>query len=462
MKLLPERLRQKLPASGSLTQRLMSASGWSAGGEASLAALRLGSNLVTTRLLFPEAFSLIAIVLTIQALCTMLTDLGIARSIIRDPDGENPLFLQRAWTLQGMVLLIVTIAMVATGALISFVGPAYAPADSVFADPLLPGLIMFTALTPLISIWTTTALHVAARRLQQKRIVQCNLLIQFSSTSLTLVILYFIPSVWVLAFGVVLTAATRVVVTNWMFPYEGLRLRPAFDWDFLRKQWDFGKYLVGSSLLAFFFQRGDKLILGGLLDVRTFGFYVIAMVWIEAVRTASAKILNQVGYAAIAEIVREQPERLPRAFGKFMAVMTALHMSAVAGICFVGPHIIDALYTAEYGPVGNLFAVLGLALLFDRFQALGTVKIAQGNTRAMMVLVGSVALGMLVTPFIGYWVGGTLGAVIGVVLAGAWGAPIGAYFMSQFMSASYMRKQYLLIALSFVVIAGVTYFVPIV
>ena len=461
MNLLPEKIRQRLPSSGSLTQRLMSASGWSAGGEVTLAVLRLGSNLITTRLLFPEAFSLIAIVLTVQELCTMLTDLGIARSIIRDPEGEDPWFLQRAWTLQAMVLLVIAFAMFGIGALVSVIGPAYAPAASVFADPLLPGLIMFTALTPLISIGVTPAVHVALRRLQQKQIVKCNLLIQFSSTSLTLVILYFYPSVWVLALGVVLTAATRVLVTKWMFPYEGLVLRPALDWEFLRKQWDFGKYLIVSSMLAFLYRRGDKLILGGLLDARTFGFYVIAMVWVESVRLASQKIINQVGFAAISEIVRQRPERLPPAFGKFMAVMAALHLTAAAGICLVGPYMIEILYTEEYSPVGKLFALLGLILLFDRFQALGSVKIAQGNTRAVTILFGARALGMMVMPFVGYWLGGPAGAIIGVVLAGAWGVPVGAYYLSEFMSLSYMRKQYLLIAVSFAVIAGVTYFVPI-
>jgi hypothetical protein len=53
-------------------------------------ALRLGSNLILTRLLFPEAFGLMALVQVFLTGLQMFSDLGIHASVIRSARGEDP------------------------------------------------------------------------------------------------------------------------------------------------------------------------------------------------------------------------------------------------------------------------------------------------------------------------------------------------------------------------------------
>jgi hypothetical protein len=57
-------------------------------------------NLILTRLLFPEAFGLMALVQVFLSGLQMFSDIGIQTSVIRSKRGEDPAFLDTAWTVQ--------------------------------------------------------------------------------------------------------------------------------------------------------------------------------------------------------------------------------------------------------------------------------------------------------------------------------------------------------------------------
>src|SRR5204863_421086 len=64
--------------------------------------LRLGSNLILARLLVPEMFGLMALVNTFMMGLQMFSDVGIGPSIIQNRRGDDPAFLNTAWTIQVM------------------------------------------------------------------------------------------------------------------------------------------------------------------------------------------------------------------------------------------------------------------------------------------------------------------------------------------------------------------------
>ena len=86
--------------SASLRTRAISAGIWMLAGYGLSLCLRLGSNLLMTRLLAPEMFGVMAIAAMVTAILMMLSDLGIGQSIVRSPHGGEPVFLDTAWTVQ--------------------------------------------------------------------------------------------------------------------------------------------------------------------------------------------------------------------------------------------------------------------------------------------------------------------------------------------------------------------------
>src|SRR4051794_18768584 len=70
---------------------------WTIAGYGTSQVLRFGSNLVLAKLLFPQAFGLMAIVNTFMQGLVMLSDVGIGQSIIRHSRREDPEVYNTAW-----------------------------------------------------------------------------------------------------------------------------------------------------------------------------------------------------------------------------------------------------------------------------------------------------------------------------------------------------------------------------
>ena len=80
-----------------LNKRILSAGRWQILATTGQTVFRLGSNLIMTRLLMPEAFGMVALAATLMTAMILFTDIGIKQSIIREIDGADAHFLRVAW-----------------------------------------------------------------------------------------------------------------------------------------------------------------------------------------------------------------------------------------------------------------------------------------------------------------------------------------------------------------------------
>src|SRR5690606_21477674 len=81
-------------------RRLGRASVWSVATYGGVQALRFVGNVVLWRLLFEEAFGIMALVNALLMALQMFSDIGIGPSIVQNQRGAEASFLNTAWTLQ--------------------------------------------------------------------------------------------------------------------------------------------------------------------------------------------------------------------------------------------------------------------------------------------------------------------------------------------------------------------------
>ena len=96
------------PGPGSIRSRALGGAGWTTAGYVAQQVLRLGSNLILTRLLVPEAFGLMSLVMVFVIGLELLSDVGVGPAIIQSRRGDEPRLLDTAWTVQiirGAILL---------------------------------------------------------------------------------------------------------------------------------------------------------------------------------------------------------------------------------------------------------------------------------------------------------------------------------------------------------------------
>jgi O-antigen/teichoic acid export membrane protein len=65
-------------------------------------ALRMLSNVVLARLFSPEYFGLMTLLTTVLVGLTLFSHIGLQDSVIQNPRGDEPVFLNTVWTLQAV------------------------------------------------------------------------------------------------------------------------------------------------------------------------------------------------------------------------------------------------------------------------------------------------------------------------------------------------------------------------
>jgi O-antigen/teichoic acid export membrane protein len=138
-----------------LKKRAIRGAIWTLFGYGSAQILRFGSNLVLTRLLVPEFFGLMAVVNTLRAGIDLFSDLGIPQSIVNNKRGEEPTFLNTAWTLQAIRGWILWLFFLLIPSLLQ---------SSTMTSALLL-LIPIVGLTSVFDGFSSTSIHTLHRRI---------------------------------------------------------------------------------------------------------------------------------------------------------------------------------------------------------------------------------------------------------------------------------------------------------
>jgi O-antigen/teichoic acid export membrane protein len=399
----------------SLRARILSAGAWILGGHGAEMAIRFASSLIVTRILFPEAFGLMAFVGAILLGLTLVSDLGIHVIIIRDEGGEDEGLLRSAWTVQfvrGIALWLVFIAIAL--AILVADKEGLLPSQSTLADPMLPAILPVVGLNAVLMGFESVNTHLLVRRLTFKPLVVLDTCSRFMSLPVILAWASFDRSVWALVAGQLATGISRTLASHIFLP--GPRMAPRWDQDHVRKLFHSGKWVAISSTATFFSTQGDRLILGAFLSSSTLGIYSVAWFLKDAFESVLQRYHGSMTLPMLGETLRERPRALRERFYRFRAPFEAAAFFVGGALIVSGGKIVELLYDQRYLDAGWMLQILALALITYPMQMIGTGLLAAGEMSkfALISIINAVSLVILIS--IGYWIGGLPGAIFGVAL----------------------------------------------
>jgi O-antigen/teichoic acid export membrane protein len=389
-----------------LKQRILNGSLWTLGGHGVNQVLRLGSNLLLTRLLFPEAFGLMALAQTFLIGLQMFSDVGIFPSIVQSPHGDQPKFLNTAWTLQ-----------VIRGAVLSGCAIVLAPlAADFFREPMLKQLLPAIGLTSLIAGFNSTKLATAQRRLNLSALTLLDLASYVAGVIVMILGAWWFKSVWALVVGGWVSSLVLAIASH--FYLEGERNRFAWDRASARSLHQFGRWIFLSTLVGFLANQGDRLILGRLMDVHFLGIYTVALGLASAADQIVSQIGNRVLFPSYAELVRERPQDLYRTLRKSRTTLLVVSVSFLLMLVIGGQWIIEFLYDERYLQAGWILRVLAVALVGKTLSSTyGDVLLASGQSFIMMLRVVINTSLQLAAMILGHHWGGYQGMILGIAVA---------------------------------------------
>jgi O-antigen/teichoic acid export membrane protein len=332
--------------------------------------LRLASNLVLTRLLFPEAFGVAALVVIFQQGLAMLSDMGIEPSVIQSERGDEPIYLNTAWSMQvvrGAVLWGVSLLI------------AY-PCAVFYREPDLLFLVPIGSLNVLMLGFASTSLITLRRRVAVARLVLIELVSQVVGIAVIIAWALVDPSAWALVAGGLGGTLVRVVWSH--FIDVGHKNR--FEWDAAsaRSIVKFGKWIFAASALSFLSNQGDRLLVGRLVGAATLGIFSVAVYLSSVVGTAVYKVTHGVLYPVFSRAFHESEEELRRLYYRTRLYNDAGSLTVLGGLLVMAPWLIDLLYDERWQEAGWMLQALCIRVAMSSVLApCETCLFAMGHTR---------------------------------------------------------------------------------
>nr|WP_271605734.1 oligosaccharide flippase family protein [Bradyrhizobium sp. CCBAU 11434] len=398
----------------SLRNRAIRAGVWTLAGYTLSYILRLASNLLLSRLLIPDAFGVIAIANLVLVGLAMLSDLGLKPSVVQNRRGHEGVFLNTAWLVQ-IVRGLLLCALAVFISLIIGISRALdlAPHGSVYADPSLPYVIAVLSLTTAIAGFESTRLLEASRNLQLARITRLDLASQIFGFVLMIGWASVDHSIWALVAGALATSLSRMTLSHVWLP--GLANRVQWDRSAFVEIVRFGKWLFLSSVLYFIATSGDRVVLGALVDSRTLGAYAIAFLIYSSIDQVLTKIIVDVSFPALTEIVRSRRHQVQEAYYRFHFAIASVAYFCAGVLAISGGAIISVLYDQRYQQAGWILQVLALGLLTVPYRIATQAFLAFNLGKSYFYLQSVRVVTLFVALPVGFAVGGFAGAVWGVV-----------------------------------------------
>jgi O-antigen/teichoic acid export membrane protein len=400
-----------------LRQRVLRAASWTIGGHAISQVIRLGSNLLMTRLLAPEMFGVMSIALVFLMALSMFSDVGLRQVVVKSHRGDDRRFLDTVWTFQilrGLALCATCLCVAMVVGLCARAG--FFPPGGTYAHAELPFVLAALSVTAIIGGFESTKLISQSRRLAMGRITVIEVASQVLAMVPMAVWALLAPSIYALVAGAITSSLLRVALGH--FWLRGVNNRFAWDRSSLTEIVGFGHWMFISSVMGFLINTGDRIVLGWFLSAEALGLYAIAVIMVGVAKTIANKLITGVALPALGEIQRNQPERIRAIYYRIRLPIDAMCL-VVGGTLFVaGGELVRVLYDERYADAGWMLQVLAVSLFVARYGVIGQFYLVLGKPKLMAYLLATrlVCLSLMIPA--GYYLAGLPGAVWGVALSG--------------------------------------------
>lgn len=395
---------------------------------------------ILARVLAPDEFGLMAIVIAASTFFEAFTEVGVRQSIIQNKKGTETEYLNMAWWFQALRGLgLFALAVLAAPWISSF----YQESD------LLP-LLRVAFLTLLFNGLVSPRAHVLEKEFQFGKVV---LLVQGSGllgALLTIALAFFVRNVWALVIGFIVEAMLRCLLSFIVCPF---RPRLSIDKDSLFEILKFARGMFGLPILAFLAYRTDVIVLGRVVDKAQLGMYSLALILAQMPRDFFARVVGPVLLPAFSK-KQDDKASLCGAVLELTRNTATFAIPLVAFLVVCSDTALSVVFGSQYASVAVPFSLMCICSLLI-IQAVPLVGIYLGmgqphlNRRFAALCV--IILATLIYPGISLF--GLPGAAGVVLLANFIALGMQVFWMRKLIDIAY--REYLFCWLPGLCLAGV-------
>lgn len=402
----------------SLKRLALKGSAWVLFGFAISQLLRLGGNIILTRLLTPEVFGIMGIVTALLIGLEMFSDVGLRPNIIQNKRGEDLAFIRTAWTIQ-----------IIRGLILSLIAAILAwPLAVINDEPTLVLITTVAGLTAIISGFNSTWLLVYSRRMVLDKLVLLDLFSQFISIVVTIIWAWYYPSIWALILGSFVGSTLKLVGSHTVL--SGVPMQFQWEKKAAHELIRFGRWIFIGAALGFLVARLDIFVFGSFAGMTMLGVFVLAKTLSRLVTVALMKLSSSVLLPVYSRLAERSTKELRHKTFKIRAILLAFFLPMLWAVVLWGDYIIDFLYDERYQDAGWMLQLLAAGSTATAIIiTIQPVLLAVGDSFRHMIKSAGQVVFQILGMTIGAYIAGIPGFIAGMALADLLTYPIIVYLI---------------------------------
>lgn len=405
----------------SLAREALSGVVWTAAERFGLQLIHFAVTIVLARLLTPDDFGLVAMLMIVFAVSGVVVNGGYTAALIREPRITEQDKATAFWlNMLGAVIVY---------GLIWALAP---PIAAFFEQPALLPLTRFMGLSLVFMAPTLVQQAELMHRMAFKRLGLISLAGAVLAGAMAIAAALMGAGVWALAINYVLAAACTSVflwIAEPWYPKQWL------DPTSIRKVFGFGSRLAASGLINETFQNVYKAVIGKMFTAATLGFYSQAQTFQRAASQGLVGVLQKVTYPLLAT-ANDDPARLKRGYRKIIQTSSYVIFPAMIGLGLTAEPLLVSLLGEKWQeatPFLQILCVSG-ALYHLHSINLNVLKVV-GRTdlflRLELIKKAIITVAIVVGLQFGIW-----GLLVGQVISSYLALLVNMYYTREFIDYS--------------------------
>lgn len=329
-------------------------------------------NLILARLLLPEDFGLIGMVIVITGFAAVFSDFGLGSAIIQKKELTARDLDSVFWTNLLVGILLTAIVFFSAGPIAGFYG----------ISSLKP-ITQLLSLTYFISSINTVQLALLRKKMDFGSIFRINASATLVSGGLAIGMALtdwgVYSLVWKLIVGTLMTCLVLWFRGSW---------RPGLNWsrDSLRSIMGFSLPLLGNQSLNYWVRNIDNLLIGKYIGDAALGFYNQSYrIMLIPVRQISG-VMSGVLFPSLSEI-QDDKERIKAIYLKTTRLLSFITFPLMFGLCALAEPFVQVLLGEKWLPMVPVLQYLSIVAAFQSIGTLnGNIFQATGKTTYQLIV----------------------------------------------------------------------------
>lgn len=344
-------------------------------------------NLILARLLSPNEFGLVSIVLVFTSIASVFIQSGLNLSLIRNLDTTEKDYSTIFWTSFFIALLFYTIIFIFSNIIASF-----------FQFPELTLFIKIVGLILFPNALNSVQLAYAAKRLEFKKLFVSSLLSTLLSGGISLYMALNGYGIWSL-----ITLHLLMPTFNSLFLLLVIKWKPTmhFSWSRLKMHFDFGSKILFVNFVRVSFENIRAIIIGKKISFDYVAFYNKGKQFPQLIMdTVNGSIQSVV--LPFFSLNQNEISILKKNYIKTLNLTLLLIFPMLVGLIIVGEPLILILLTEKWSKSVFFLQVIGITYLFEPVLIIGyQVLYALGYSKIVLMLdFFRLSLGMILIIFL--------------------------------------------------------------